>query len=96
MNGTIRDIEESGVKEVGQKRGSRRIRRFNLDLSPEAYKDMEELGRMCGGITKREVFRVALSLLKLVYPAILRGEELCLVNREKKTERALQILIPGS
>jgi len=69
-------------------------KRFNLDLSPEAYQDMEDLARMGGGITKREVFRLALSLLKMVYPAILRGEELCLVNRQTKTEQ--RILIPGT
>jgi hypothetical protein len=67
-------------------------KRFNLDLSAEAYEDMEELARMIGGRTKVEVFRVALSLLKTVYPAILEGEELCLVNRKTKTET--KIVIP--
>jgi hypothetical protein len=62
------------------------FRRFNLDLTTQAYQDMEDLVEMTGSGTKREVFRLALSLLKMIYPAILRGEELCLIDRKAKRE----------
>jgi hypothetical protein len=78
--------------EASRKKPAKEGKRFNLDLSAEAYQDMEELAEMIGGRTKVEVFRVALSLLKTVYPAILAGEELCLVNRKAKTET--KIVIP--
>jgi hypothetical protein len=67
-------------------------KRFNLDLSAEAYQDMEELVRMTGSGSKREVFRLALSILKMIYPAILRGEELCLIDH--KANRETRIAIP--
>ena len=57
-------------------------KRFNLDLSPEAYKDIEDLSRMMGGRSKSEVFRLALSVLKTIYPSILRGEELALLRSD--------------
>jgi len=66
-------------------------KRFNLDLSAEAYDDLEELARMSGGRTKSEVFRLALSLLKMIYPALQRGEELCLVDRANNKERSIVI-----
>lgn len=68
------------------------LKRFNLDLSTEAYQDLEELVKMTGSGSKREVFRLALSLLKMIYPAILRGEELCLVDR--KANRETRIAVP--
>lgn len=67
-------------------KASSKPRRFNLDLSPEAYQDMEDLATMLGGRTKVEVFRLSLGLLKTVLPKILQGEELCLVNRSAKNE----------
>jgi len=57
-------------------------KRFNLDLSAEAYKDIEDLSKMMGGRSKSEVFRLALSILKTIYPAILRGEDLALLRSE--------------
>ena len=67
-------------------------KRFNAMLSQEAYKDLEDLAEQSGGRTLSEVFRLALSLLKAVYPAMLRGEELFLINPTTNTER--QIIVP--
>lgn len=81
----------NGTKAAVEEPPQTGVKRFNLDLSAEAYRDMEELARLMGSGTKREVFRLALSVLKMVYPAILRGEELCLVDRKTKTETRIAI-----
>jgi len=70
----------------------RGARRFNLNLSSEAYEDMEYLAKLSGGRTLSEVFRLALGVLKVIYPAILRGEELFLVDPTTNSER--QIVVP--
>jgi hypothetical protein len=67
-------------------------KRFNLNLSPEAYQDMEELSNVGSGRTMSEVFRLALSLLKAVYPGMVKGQELYLVDPGTNTER--QIVLP--
>jgi hypothetical protein len=72
--------------------GGRTAKRFNLNLSAEAYEDMEHLADLGGGRTMSEVFRLALSILKAVYPAILRGEELYLFDPKTNSER--QLIVP--
>lgn len=67
-------------------------KRFNLNLSLEAYRDMELLSEVGSGRTMAEVFRLALSLLKAVYPSMVKGEELYLVDPATNTER--QIVLP--
>ena len=79
-------------EEPQQQAAARGGKRFNLDLSAEAYQDMEDLARISGGRSKSEVFRLALSLLKMIYPAVLRGEELCLVD--PRTNKETRIVIP--
>ena len=67
-------------------------KRFNLNLSPEAYADMEELSRVGSGRTMAEVFRLALSLLNAVYPSMVKGQELYLVDPATNTEQ--RIVLP--
>lgn len=71
---------------------SRNNKRFNLKLSQEAYVDIDQLSRLGGGRSMSEVVRLALSLLKAVYPAIAGGSELYLVDPKANTER--QIILP--
>lgn len=71
---------------------TRPARRFSLNLSAEAFEDMEFLSNLGSPRSMSEVFRLALSLLKTVYPAIVRGEELYLVDPKNNTER--QIILP--
>ena len=74
------------------KASDRTGKRFNAVLSKEAFEDLEMLSKQSGGRTLSEVFRLALSLLKTVYPAVLRGEELYLVDPATNSER--QIIVP--
>jgi hypothetical protein len=67
-------------------------RRYNLNLSHEAYQRLEHLSELGGGRTMSEVIRLALGLLDTVYPAVLRGEELYLVDPASNSES--KILIP--
>jgi hypothetical protein len=67
-------------------------KRLNLKLSPSAYRDLKELSRLGAGQSMTEIFRLALSLLKTVYPAVAKGEQLYLVNPSDNTER--QIVLP--
>jgi hypothetical protein len=67
-------------------------KRFNLKLSEEAYADIDQLSRLGGGRSMSDVVRLAISLLKVVYPAMINGHELYLVNPIKDTER--QLILP--
>ena len=67
-------------------------KRFNVKLSEEAYADMDQLSRLGGGRSMSDVVRLAVSLLKVVYPAMINGHELYLVNPTNDTER--QIILP--
>ena len=65
-------------------------KRFNLNLSPEAHTDMVELSRI-GSRSMSEIFRLALGLLKVVYPSISRGGRLMLIEQDG-TQR--EIVLP--
>jgi hypothetical protein len=80
----------SNPKASARKRPS--SKRFNLNLSAQAYEDMEYLAEATGGRTLTEVFRLALTLLKTIYPAIQQGQELRLVDVENNIQT--RIIIP--
>jgi hypothetical protein len=84
MEGTVEKLLATKV--------GRTAKRFNLNMSAEAYADMDDLAKLSGGRTMSEVFRLALSVFKAIYPAILRGEELFLVDPKTNSER--QIIVP--
>src|SRR5579885_2752849 len=81
------------VSDKGRPAKSPRVgRRFNMNLSAQAYADMERLAALSGGRTLSEVFRLALSLFDAVYPEILNGHELYLVDPSTNSER--RIIVP--
>jgi hypothetical protein len=68
------------------------VSRMVLSLSAEAAEDLRELAKMTGSRTSAELLRLSLALLKAVYPGILHGQELVLLDPETKSR--VQILLP--
>ena len=68
------------------------MRRLNLELSEEAYENLEMLRKSMGKPSKAEVLRSAVGLLELAYSQRKRGKALGLVGDNGQVEARIEIV----
>ena len=68
------------------------MRRLNLELSEEAYQNLESLRKKMGKPSKAEVIRSGMALLDLVQEEQKKGNSLGIINGNGEASTKLRIL----
>ena len=67
--------------------------RIQIDLAEDRVRELEEVMRLCGFATKKELFNNALTLLEWAVREVRGGNNIASVNESEKRYRELQMPI---
>jgi len=79
------------IPQITFKRGND-MRRLNIELSEEAYQNLEELRKKMGKTSKAEVLRTGVALLDLVQLQKSKGKSIGIIGEDGQASTRIEII----